>query len=597
MRIRSLLFFTICLFISLEGRTEGLSYTLSMDEPHKHFFKVEMNISDIKSKSIELKMPVWAPGSYMVREFARHVDFFTAKSGNKELKWYKTDKNTWKIETSGAKNIHVSYNVYAYEISVRTSFLDDSHGYVNGTSVFMYIKDKKRLSGQLEIIPAKTFTKVSTGLEKITSPDANTAFVYRFPDYDFLADCPIEIGNQTVFSFDAAGTEHEVALYGEGNYNVETLKKDMAKIVEECTKVFGENPNKRYVFIIHNLTVATGGLEHLNSTTLQVNRWTYSGAAYTSFLSLVAHEYFHLWNVKRLRADVLGPFDYDKENYTTLLWVLEGFTSYYDELLLRRSGFYSNNEFLAVLSKMINAVENTPGTKVQSAAESSFDAWIKGYRPHENSVNTHISYYTKGQVLGVLLDMEIMLATKGQHNLDDLMKQLYLDYFKKQNRGITATEFRMAAEKLAGKKLDTFFDEYVYKTTPIAYETYFKPMGLQLRKTDKKHESWLGAKLSDSNGKLTVKECTEGGSAYEGGLNVHDEIIACNGFRVNQNDLEKMIAATKPGDEMELLVARNQVIRTLKIKLLPNSVVDHQVTVLNQTDVNQEVLLKKWLGE
>jgi len=565
-----------------------------MGAPHTHYLEVEMVVSKLSGKTLDVKMPVWAPGSYMVREFARNVDFFEATADGKKLPWKKTDKNTWSIATNGSKEIRINYNVYAFEMSVRTSFLDDSHGYINGTSVFMYVKDKKNLSGKLTIEPHKNFKSISTGLTYISNQ--NGKFQYSFPDYDFLADCPIEIGNQEIFSFNASGIEHEVAMYGEGNYDKERLKQDMAKVVESCTKVFGENPNQKYVFIIHNLTVGSGGLEHLNSTTLQVNRWTYSGSAYTDFLSLVAHEYFHLWNVKRIRADVLGPFDYDKENYSTLLWVLEGFTSYYDELLLLRSGFHTQSEYLSVLSRIINTVENTPGAKIQSASESSFDAWIKGYRTNENSVNSQISYYTKGQLLGALLDIEIIQATNGSKRLDDLLSYLYQEFYKKQKRGFSDVEFRKAAEKIAGKELKIFFEEYVEKTTAIDYEKYFAPLGMTLKKTSREKEIAFGARLTDSGGKLIVKEVTKGTSSYESGLNVNDEIISCNGFRVDQTSFNKMIAASKIGDEIDLLISRDNIMQALKIKLLPNGAWDHQVTVLQSTGENQEKLRMKWLG-
>ncbi|MBX7094930.1 MAG: PDZ domain-containing protein [Flavobacteriales bacterium] len=585
-------FLLLISFLSFNYLVQGqqVRYSLSMPRPETHYFEVDMYISGFKGNFLDLSMPVWAPGSYLVREFEKNVDFFEAESNGKKLGVKKADKNTWRIETVSS-DIHVHYSVYAYELSVRTSFLDDSHGYINGTSVFMYIEGKKNLSGTLEIKPHPSFKKISTSLEKTGT---NT---YHFPDYDILADCPIEIGNQFTFHFNAAGVDHEVAMYGDGNYDVEELKKDMAKVVEAATRVFGENPNKYYLFIVHNLTVGSGGLEHLSSTTLQVNRYTYSGSGYKGFLSLVAHEYFHLWNVKRMRADVLGPFNYDQENYTTLLWVQEGFTSYYDELLLVRSGYHDVKDYFRILSGMMNTLETTPGNKVQSAAESSYDAWIKGYRPNENSVNSQISYYSKGQVLGWILDMEIIIRTKGEKRLDDLMSYLYNTYYKKEKRGFSETEFMKAANLIAGSDLSAFFTDYVYGTKTIDYQSYLQHFGLRLVQNDKSGEVWLGAKLSDAGGKIIVKETTRGGSAYESGLNVNDEIIACNGIRMDLSTFNRLIAGGVAGQEFNLVIARDNVMKDLKIKLLPNPFKDHQVAAADQTDVNQEKLLKKWLGK
>jgi predicted metalloprotease with PDZ domain len=261
------------------------------------------------------------------------------------------------------------------------------------------------------------------------------------------------VGTQDVFGFDAAGVKYEVAMYGGGNYDKERLKKDMAKVIEAETAVFGENPNKHYTFIVHNRSRGGGGLEHLSSTVLGASREQYgSEGGYISFLGLVAHEHFHLWNVKRLRPIVLGPFDYETENYTTNLWIAEGFTAYYQNLIRRHAELYSVDSYLADAVGDINTVENQPGTKVQPLAEASFDAWIKAYRPNENSYNTGISYYDKGAVVGMLLDLEIMNTTGGKQSLDDVMKYMYNTYYKGKKRGYTDAEFKLAFEKFAGKK-------------------------------------------------------------------------------------------------------------------------------------------------
>src|SRR5690554_2512361 len=265
-----------------------------------------------------------------------------------------------------------------------TSFLDKTHGYLNGTSVFTFPEGYMDLGGQLTVIPHSSSKKITTPLAvaKDGISADNNAQTCVFKDFDELADAPIEIGNQETVSFDAAGTKHHVAIYGPGNHDVERLKIDMAKIVEATTAVFGgKNPNKEYWFIIHNTDTRGGGLEHMNSTTLNGNRWTYSPENYMSFLSLVAHEYFHIWNVKRLRPAALVEYDYSNENYTDMLWIMEGFTSYYDELILRRAGFYSEQDYLNIFENTINYVEGQPGNKVQPVAHASFDAWIKAYRP------------------------------------------------------------------------------------------------------------------------------------------------------------------------------------------------------------------------
>ena len=449
---KSLFLLLSIIYFSLNAQAVDIQYKVEMPTPNSHYFNVRMDISDLKQKETIIKMPVWAPGSYLTREFAKNVNLVVATSKKgKLLDIEKISKNAWKIDTKGENSIFIDYQVYAFELSVRTSFLDDSHGYINGTSVFMYMEGEKATPGKLTIVPHASFSKISTALP---SDGQN---VYRFKDYDQLVDCPIEIGNHSEFHFKAAGVDHTVAMYGEGNYDEEQLKKDMAKIVEAETMIMGENPNEKYLFIIHNITVPSGGLEHVNSTTLQVNRWTYEGDDYLDFLSLVAHEYFHLWNVKRMRPKELGPFDYDSENYTDLLWVMEGFTSYYDELVLRRAGFYSEDDYLNKLFSKINYVENQPGNKVQPVAHASFDAWIKAYRPNENSHNTTISYYSKGQILASILDMHIIGKFDGKKSLDDFLQVVYAKYYKAQDIGYTETQFQEALESFLKEDMDWFF--------------------------------------------------------------------------------------------------------------------------------------------
>lgn len=594
------LFTLFFLGFTLVSPAVKINYILSMENPHQHYFRVDMVVTEFNGKYADFKMPVWAPGSYLVREFSKNVDWVEAKADDRGLKCYKTDKNTWRVETNGSKHLVFSYKIYAYELSVRTSFLDADHAHVHGAGVFMYLDKMKNVPGELTVHIPKKWKKISCGLEQIVKKQNHEGLrderlYFSFPDYDVLIDAPLEIGNHTSFYFDAAGCRHEVAMFGEGNYDTTQLKKDMKIVVEKATEVYGENPNKKYVFIVHNLTNGSGGLEHLNSTTLQVNRWTYSPEKYNSFLSLVAHEYFHLWNVKRARANTLGPFDYDNENYTTLLWVMEGFTSYYDELLLKRAGYYNQNEYLRTLTGSLSQLENSPGSKVQSVAESSFDAWIKGYRPNENSNNTSISYYTKGSVLGALLDLEIITSTKGEKNLDDLMDYVYETYYKKEKRGFNESEFKLAAEKIAGKKLDTFFNDYVYSTKEVNYNYYLNQVGLQLEKKSRITEPWLGIRASDTDGKLIINNVTAGGSGYESGLNVNDEIIAVNNYRVDNAGMNKLVGVLDIGDEAEFLISRDNVLRTIKVKMTGNPMHEYKITALPSPTEEQLLLQKKWL--
>lgn len=564
--VTTFLFLTV---LATVGFSQTARYELRMENPANHYFQVDFFLKDYKTDEIEVKMPVWAPGSYLVREFSKNVNQVSAYDENgKELTVVKKTKNAWTIKRGKAKEVKVSYEVYAFELTVRTSFLDLTHGFVSGTGVFMYTEETRNKPGKLRIVPHASFSKITTALplagEAVVGD--GTAKEYTFSDYDYLVDCPIEIGNHEEFTFTAAGIPHTVAMYGWGNYDIPTLKRDMTKIVEASTDIFGQNPNKDYTFIIHNVTDAQGGLEHINSTTLSVNRYTYQGDEYLGFLSLVAHEYFHLWNVKRLRAFELGPFNYDQEVYTSLLWVMEGFTSYYDELILLRAGLYDKNQYLNKLLGSINYVEGTPGARVQSVAHASFDAWIKSYRPNENSSNTTISYYSKGGVIAALFDAMIIHKFNGKKCLDHFLRELYAKYFEKLQRGFTEKEFQQEISSFLGEDLTLFFNDYIYGTKIPDYNAIFGKTGLDVEYVGVSLPTF-GAILTQSGKTVAIKTVRSGSAAENAGLSPNDEIIGCNGLRVNKNDFENLVNSLNSGESLNLLIARDDVLLELKLTI------------------------------
>ena len=565
--MKQILLFAIS-FLTFQLSAQTIAYQLRMPKPQNHYFEVEMTLSDFKEKELNLKLPVWAPGSYLVREFSKNLNLVKAFDENgKEIQVVKKTKNTWTVKSNGEKKIKVKYEVYSFELSVRTSFLDLTHGFVSGSGVFIYVDGYKDKSGLLEIVKHPTFSTITTALPKAKmsiAKDGSESF--EFSNYDQLVDCPIEIGNQVVFDFTAAGVKHTVAMYGEGNYDIPTLKKDMAKVVQAATDVFGVNPNKEYVFIIHNVVDGQGGLEHTNSTTLSVNRWTYQDAEYTGFLSLVAHEYFHLWNVKRVRPIELGPFDYDQENYTSLLWVMEGFTSYYEKLILVRAGFMSKEDFLNKLQGSINYVEGSVGTRVQPVAHASFDAWIKAYRPTENSANTSMTYYSRGSVIASIIDILIIDNSKGKQCLDHFFQHLYKKYFIEMNRGFSETEFKAELEKFVGKNLDEFYKKYIDGTEILPYAEVFDKVGISVVDNTSFKPSF-GATVREEGGKVMVKNVRAGSSAEEAGISVGDEIVGCNSYRVDQAMLEAMMSGLATAETADLLIAREEKLLAVKVRM------------------------------
>lgn len=562
MKALSLLFLLLWLPFGLMATK--LTYHLSMPQPNTHYFAVKIAVTENQAQTQEFKLPVWTPGSYLVREFSKNLNQVRAIDANgKELQVLKKTKNAWEVSCNGANSYTVFYEVYAFELSVRTPYLDNTHGFVPGAAVFMYTEESRKQQGVLKVYPHATFKKVSTALAPIDFKSSAAemdksemdAQSFVFSDYDQLVDCPIEIGNQQEFSFMAAGVRHRVAMYGEANYNVSELQRDMAKVVEAATGVFGSNPNKDYLFIVHNVSEGQGGLEHMNSCVLSVSRWSYTGSNYLGFINLVAHEYFHLWNVKRIRPIELGPFNYDQECYTSLLWVMEGITSYYDELLLRRAGFYTPAEFISKLQGQINYVEGSPGSRVQPVAHASFDAWIKAYRPNENSGNTTMTYYSRGAVLGAVLDAFLIQKSKGKQSLDGFMQVLYNKYALELKRGFTEQEFEQELSNYCGEDMRSFFTNYVNGTQIIPYQKYFEPLGIKVQDQTNTLTNF-GAALEPGE-VLKVRTVRSGSAAEDAGICVGDEILGCDGYRINKTDLENKYNNLQPGVSIELLLSRD----------------------------------------
>ena len=564
-----------------------------MDQPQTHYFDVVMKVSNFDAKTkqqgfIDFKMAVWTPGSYLIREYAKNVESVSVTSGASNLKPDKINKNTWRVRLLSTSNeATVKYKVYANELSVRTSFIDDSHGYLNPASVMMYVNEWKQFSSTVNIKPYKNWNTISTGLKSLGN---NT---YEAANLDILIDSPIEIGTQKILSFDLKGIPHKIAMYGDVKMDEPKVTNDFKKVCETALTIVGEHPCKDYTFLIHNLAQGGGGLEHLNSTTCQTSRSSYTDEKkYQSFMSLVAHEYFHLWNIKRIRPKTLGPFDYENENYTHLLWFSEGCTSFYQNYILRRANMMTPEEYLTAYGNEINTIENQPGNKVQSATESSWDAWIKYYRPNENSRNSTISYYDKGAVLGGILNLVILKETKGSKNLDDVMKGLYQEYYKKQGRGFTDEEFQKTVELVAGKPMSDFFQKYIFGTETIPYNTFFETVGLQLKdKNIDKAEPFLGTEFR--GGGLRITGIMRDSPAYNDGLNVGDEILQVDGLR--PDDITKTVSAKKIGDIIEVKVRRDGLEKKYNITLQRNLVKNLILEPLeNQTKTQQE-MYKKWL--
>ena len=597
-----------------------IAFTVGMSRPHTHMFEVDVKIKRAPDSNAlaqeSLIMPVWTPGSYLIREFERNVQDFAAKdAAGQPLNWEKIDKNTWRVSTNGAKEWHATYRVYANELSVRTSELNSGHAFWNNANLLMYLDGYLQNPSTVQVL-APDVWKVATGLPIAPGPK-NT---FAAENFDVLYDSPFEVSAFKTIVFNVKGVPHRIVIDGEGNYDPERMRRDVQKIVETEVEIMGgEIPYKDYTFILHLRANAGGGLEHRNSTALGYPRFGFRIATgdrnttaapnptqqlerdYRSFLGLVSHEFFHLWNVKRIRPDALGPFDYTRENYTKLLWVAEGITDYYADVALRRANLISERDFLTATARSFQQLQNTPGRLVQTVEESSFDSWIKYYRQDENSINSQVSYYDKGGIVGMLFDLEIRKRSNGTKSLDDVMRYLVTEYFKK-DRNYTPTDFQKACELMAGSSLEELFAKYVRGKEELDYNAALSAAGLKLETTTigeggkPIERAYFGADTVWENDRLIVRRVYAGSPAYDQGLNTGDQIVALNNMRVTREFFDARMAERKPGDLINLTIFRFDDLSTLLIKLGGRTEGTYRIVPLPTQTEAQKQVYKSWLG-
>jgi predicted metalloprotease with PDZ domain len=484
---------------------------------------------------------------------------------------------------------------------VRTNELNDRHAFWNNAALLLYPEGHLSAPSTLRVVPHADW-KIATGLP----PAAGERNTFRAENFDILYDSPFLVSDFRVLSFDVRGVPHRVVIDGEGgNYDPERMERDVKKVVETTVAMMGDVPYRDYTFMLMLRPRGGGGLEHLNSTALISDPFGFRpDASYRGFLELVAHEYFHVWNVKRIRPDALGPFDYTGENYTRLLWVAEGVTSYYDRLLVRRAGQMTDKDFLDAVARSFESLQNTPGRQKMSIEEASFDAWIRYYRPDENSTNVSVSYYDKGAIVGMLLDLEIRKRTNGARSLDDVMRQLYTDFGKK-NRNVTPEDFQRAAEQQAGGSLDDFFRRYVRGRDELDYNAALQAVGLRLDTTGgaasappgpPAPRAYLGATFAQDGDRVTVRSVPSGAPAYDQGLYVNDQVVAVDGFRASATFIGTRVSEKKPGDTLSLTVLRSDELRTINVKLGSRTEGTYRIVPLPSPTPEQMKMYEAWLG-
>jgi len=555
----------------MTDRIRSLQYVLRFSEPWTH--RVEVSLRIPAGGDLELWMPVWTPGSYLVREYSRHVqDLLATSDSGAPVAVTKTRKNRWMLAAGPAKSVDVTYCVYGREMSVRTNWIDGDLALLNGAATFVTVRGFENAPHRVSLALPRSWAGAWTALAADPSVPANEREpAFLAADHEELVDSPILAGNPAVYDFAVDGVPVSLVNAGEdGLWEGAEAVKHAEAIVRAYARMMGGLPFDRYLFL-NCITEGRGGLEHKKCAVLMTSRYAYRRRkAYADWLGLVSHEFFHVWNVKRSRPAALGPFDYENEVYTRSLWVAEGITSYYTDLMPCRAGVTTPEEFLGMWSDAIGKLQTTPGRSHQSVEESSFDAWIKLYRPDENTGNTTISYYVKGAVVAWLLDVEIRSATGGAKSLDDLMRLLFARY--SGDRGFTDAGVQKAAEEIAGASLEAFFARSVRGREELDYEPALRALGLRFRPAkeglgEDTPPVWLGLETTASNGKLLVASVREDGPAGQAGLSAEDEILALGGFRVDAGKFTERLHQYRPGERIEILISRRDAVRIVPVVL------------------------------
>jgi predicted metalloprotease with PDZ domain len=579
-------------------------YRVAMPEPLSHELHVTMEIPGLPDRrSLDLVFPAWAPGSYLVRDFVRHVyDLAITDGHGHAVPAERLDKLRWRVRSDG-RPLRVSYRVFAFEQSVRTSFLDDNHAFWNGTSMFFFVDGETQRPCLVQVAPPPAW-KVSTALAPARGPNT-----FRAQDYDELADSPVEVGTHGRHTFRVGGTRFEVALYGRTNASVPRLLEALQRVAGATGKLFGGFPFDRYLFIIHALPVRGGGLEHARSTTLDIAGLAFEDEkGYLAFAELAAHEFFHAWNVKRIHDRVLGPFDYTRENYTRLLWFHEGFTEYMESVILLRAGLLGAKPYLETLADEWGKYLARPGRNTTPLSELSFEAWIKLYKPADNHTNRTVSYYEKGKWAGLVLELLLREATGGRRGVPELFRRLWRD-FGKTSAGLTSADVRAAAEAVGGRGLRSYFERYIDGTDELPVPTLLRRAGLEVTRDPvwageddptraRRQRAWAGLVFSSNAAadRPIVRNVIPDAPAWRAGLTYGDEVVAVDDARVTAATVGKRLADRQPGETVRIAYFRQDTLRLAEVVLGVNPERKWDFSLQIAAPLKARAIRRGWLG-
>ena len=604
-------FLTLAIFTVLNcsviRAADPLHYELRFERPNTHLMDVTIHATALEGPSVEFAMPDWAPGSYYLENYSANVQAFRAVGPDgKELSWRKTDSQTWRVELGGANAVTVSYQVFGDTLRNNQAQYNERHAFIGGPSVWMYLVGGKERAVELTIA-VPTGWKVATGMERTSD------HTFRAADYNWFADAPLEISDFAEKDFQVLGTTYHVIVHDvEGQKDFSKFTQDAQKFVETIVPMFSSvtgaeqaAPFKDYWFLFHVWPNTGGGLEHLNSTQINFSRgWDAQmpapgyGTQYNLKLFVTAHEFFHAWNVKRLRPLPLGPFDYSQMVHTPSLWISEGLTSYYGELALERAGLITPQQYLDEMSYTITNFEQNPGRRERSIEDTSWDTWFNGDTVIQlnNLKNTNYSYYDGGQIMGHILDFAIRQDTKNQKSLDDWMRLLYSRYALPKP-GFQPDDAVKAASEVAGADVSEIFSKYISGKEPIPYEQYFAYAGIAVEKKLEPEKAWLGASHSKSDdGYAKITNVVTGSSAEIAGLDRDDVVIGIDGSIVDEDAFNETIQEHKTGDTLHMTVIRLGEIKEIPVTLIASPYPVYKLKPMENPSDQQKAIYNSWMG-
>lgn len=568
----------------------NVAIEIDFAKPWQKYVRVSYDIRFERDDPEEftLVLPSWTPGSYLVRDFATHLEGFAALDPKgRELRWTKTAKSRWQIDRAGKTRVLATHRIYANDLSVRGAYADHEMAFINAPAAFLH--PEGRLSDALRLK-----IKVPKGWKLATAKNAGRDGWREFDSFDEFYDTPILTAEKLEFrEFKTGKTAFRLAAAGQHHADLTRVCRDLKKIVATQTAIFGAHPCREYLFQILFAKGGYGGLEHASSSTNIFDGLTLEDAKrYPVFLTLLAHEHFHLWNVKRIRPAALGPFNYERENYTRELWIAEGLTSYYDDHTAYRAGVYSASQYLEVLAENADKLSAQKGARVTSLSDASFDAWIKHYKPNENTHNVTVSYYLKGGLVMMLLDFEIIKASGGRHTLDGVMASLYELYRLRPGIGITKEEFFACAEGLAGRPLGRFIADYIDGTAAIDWEAALEPFGIAVTSRAEEKSFEAGFTLKESGGRVTIDKIDEDGPAFSSELQSGDELLAIGPERV---DSVKAARQALRGPKTEVLFARRGLVYRTELNPVLKANPSRKFATATRLSPSQKKYLKVFL--